>query len=165
MLVRPHALNLSERTVLDAALAAWLDRLQAEALRRAGTHPVWKQVAHGFDAGLRPQARDRFQQEFRGFELKETDELERAGRELTEGLEKNPALLTTLRGGKLAADVAVVGRRSSVPTWPPNWWLPAAAPAGRLGHAPGGGAGGPPAVEVARDAGPERAARRWSRST
>ena len=40
------------------------------------------------------------------FELKETDELERAGRALVEGLEKNPALLYTLRGGKFALDLA-----------------------------------------------------------
>ena len=38
-------------------------RRQAETLRRAGTHPVWKQIAHGFEAGLANQARDRFQQQ------------------------------------------------------------------------------------------------------
>jgi len=47
--------------VLSAALTGWLDQLQAEALKRAGSHPVWKQIAHGFDAGLAAQARDRFQ--------------------------------------------------------------------------------------------------------
>ncbi len=107
-LTRPNTLNLPEQTVLSAALLAWLDGLRAEALKRAGTHPVWKQIAHGFDGGLSLQARDRFAQEFRGYELKETDELERAGRELTDGLERQPALLNTLRVGKVGADVTAV---------------------------------------------------------
>ena len=61
-------------------LTGWLDRLQAEALRRSGSHPVWKQIAVRFEAELAPRARDLFAQELRTFELKETDGLERAGR-------------------------------------------------------------------------------------
>ena len=67
MLSRPEMPSLSEHAVCTAALAAWLDGLQAEALRRAGTHPLWKQITHGFDAGLKVQAQDRFQQVFRKF--------------------------------------------------------------------------------------------------
>jgi hypothetical protein len=107
--------------VLTGALSGWLDRLQAEALRRSGTHPVWKQIAHGFDAGLAVQARDRFAVDFRTFELKETDELERAGRELVDKLEKNPTLLYTLRGGKLVADAFGVFAVLYF-TWVPSWY-------------------------------------------
>lgn len=118
---RPDVLNLSEQTVLSAALTGWLDRLQAESLKRAGTHPLWKSIAHGFDAGLAAQARDRFQQEFRTFELKETDELERAGREMVGKLENKPALLHMLRGGKLALDLVVIGSIIYL-TWVPSWY-------------------------------------------
>lgn len=45
VLVRPAMPSQSEQTVCSAALAAWLDGLQAEALRRSGTHPVWKQIS------------------------------------------------------------------------------------------------------------------------
>src|SRR6476660_6033319 len=109
MLVRPDVLNLGEQTVLSAALSAWLDGLRAEALKRAATHPVWKTIAHGFDAGLASQVRDRFQQEFRTFELKETDDLEHAGQQMVASVEKHPLFLGTLRVAKVAADVVVVG--------------------------------------------------------
>jgi ethanolamine utilization protein EutP (predicted NTPase) len=121
LIVRPTALNLSEQTVLSAALMGWLDRLQAEALKRAGTHPVWKNIAHGFDAGLAMQARDRFGQQLRAFEVQETDDLDRAGEELVNRVEGNPAFLYTLRGGKLAADILVV-ILILVFTWPPAWY-------------------------------------------
>lgn len=121
LLIRPDVLNLSEQTVLSAALTGWLDQLQAEALKRAGSHPVWKQIAHGFDAGLAAQARDRFQQEFRTFELKETDELDTAGQQMVNTLEKNPPLLYAFRGVKLAADVIVVGVIVYL-TWFPTWY-------------------------------------------
>jgi hypothetical protein len=122
LMTRPEVYNLSEQTVLTASLAGWLDKLQAEALRRAGTHPVWKQIAVRFDSELGPQARERFAHEFRAFELKETDELERAGKALVDGLEKNPALLYGLRGGKFAVDLFVVGSVLYF-TWPPGWSL------------------------------------------
>ena len=109
MFLRPNVLNLSEQSVLTSALTGWLDGLQAEALKRSATHPVWKTIAHGFDAGLASQVRDRFQQEFRTFELKETDELEHAGQKMVDAVEKHPMLLYTLRGGKFAVDVFVFG--------------------------------------------------------
>ena len=122
LIVRPEVLNLSEKTVLDAALVGWLDGLRAEALRRADAHPVWKAAARGFDGPLSAEARDRFQQAFRTFELKETDDLETTGRQLVAHLEGNPTLLYSLRGGKLAADAAVVGAAVWF-TWPPGWML------------------------------------------
>jgi ethanolamine utilization protein EutP (predicted NTPase) len=120
LIVRPEVFNLSEQAVLNSALGGWLDRLHSEALRRAGTHPVWKQIAVRFDTELAPQTRDRFVQESRSFELKETDEMERAGRELVERLEKNATLLHTLRGGKLAIDLLIIGGvvyLSAVSSW------------------------------------------------
>jgi hypothetical protein len=120
LVVRPNVLNLSEKTVLDAALVGWLDGLRAEALRRSAAHPVWKAAAHGFDGPLTAEARDRFQQAFRTFELKETDDLETTGRQLVAHLEGNPAVLLGLRGGKLAADVVAVGAVVWF-TWPPGW--------------------------------------------
>lgn len=122
LIVRPDVLNLSEKTVLDAALVGWLDGLRAEALRRSDSHPVWKAAARGFDGPLSAEARDRFQHSFRTFELKETDDLETTGRQLVAHLEGNPTLLYGLRGGKLAADATVVGAAVFF-TWPPGWML------------------------------------------
>jgi hypothetical protein len=121
MVVRPDMLNLSEQTVLSAALMGWLDKLQAEALARAGSHMVWKGIAQGFETGLGTQARDKFQQDYRTFELKETDELEHAGQQMVDALEKNPAALYALRVGKLATDVMVVGG-VLILTWVPSWY-------------------------------------------
>jgi hypothetical protein len=70
---------------------------------------LWKQIAARFDTELAPQARDRFATEFRSFELKESEDLEAAGKALVAGVENNPALLYSLRGGKFAADLVVIG--------------------------------------------------------
>lgn len=121
MLVRPDALNLAEQTVLSAALAGWLDALQAEALKKSAAHPVWKSIAEGFNSGLAVQVRDRFQAEFRRFELQEADDLEKAGKQMVDGIEKNAALLTGLRVLKAAADVAVVIAVLYF-TWVPSWY-------------------------------------------
>lgn len=121
LVARPEVFNLSEPAVLETGLRGWLDRLQAEALRRAPTHSLWKQIAARFDTELAPQARDRFEQDRRAFELKETDELERAGKALVEALEKNPALLYTLRVGKFVLDIAVVAFILYL-TWVPSWY-------------------------------------------
>jgi hypothetical protein len=109
LLTRPDTLNLSEQTVLHDSLKGWLDALQAEALRKSGAHPLWKQIAARFDSELAPQARDRFATDFRAFELKESEDLEAAGKALVAGVENNPALLYTLRAGKFAADLAIIG--------------------------------------------------------
>ena len=70
---------------------------------------------------LSAEARDRFQQAYRTFELKETDDLETTGRQLVARLEGNPGLLLILRGGKLAADGAVVIAVIAA-TWVPSWY-------------------------------------------
>jgi hypothetical protein len=119
VVVRPAMPSLSEHVVCSGAQTAWLDGLQAEALRRSGTHPIWKQITHGFDAGLKTQAHDWFNQVFRTFELKETDELDQAARALPERLANSPALLNTLRLGIVAFDLAAAGAVVWL-TWPPS---------------------------------------------
>ncbi len=109
LLARPGAINIPEHTVLNDALKGWLDALQAESLRKSDTHALWKQIAARFDAELAPQARERFDTEYRAFELKETADLEQAGQALVSNVENNPTLLYTLRGGKLIVDVVTMG--------------------------------------------------------
>lgn len=121
MIIRPDAFNLPEQTVLAAALTGWLDNLHAEALKRAGSHPLWKQIGARFDSELAPRAREQFAQECRSFELKESDDLERVGKAMVDRLEKNPALLITLRGGRLAVDLGIVVA-ILVLTWVPPWY-------------------------------------------
>ena len=108
-LARPEAVNLPEREVLDGALRAWLDQLRTEAIRRAPTHPLWKHLANGFESGLADNARDRFEEDYRRFQLGLADETEANARSLYAGLEQNPALLNTLRGLKIALDAVAVG--------------------------------------------------------
>jgi len=129
VMIRPAVMNLNERTVLDAAVLAWMDHLQTEARKRGSGHPLWKQITQGFDAGLTSQARERYQHEYRSYELRESDEIERASRELTEGLEKNHAVLTSFRVGKAGLDVAVLGTIVAV-SWPPSAWLLLTLPLG-----------------------------------
>lgn len=121
LLVRPEMPSLPEQTVCTTAVAAWLDGLQAEALRRSGTHPIWKQITHGFDAGLKSQTQERFQQAYRGYELKETDELDHEARAVPERLSSNPTLLNTLRLGAHAFDLTAVGAVLWA-TWVPSWY-------------------------------------------
>jgi energy-coupling factor transporter ATP-binding protein EcfA2 len=120
-ITRPAPPNLSEQAVCTAAMEAWLAKLQAEALRRAGTHPLWRQVSAGFDSGLKTQAQDQFAQKLRTLEAKETDELDRMARAVPEKLANSPVLLNGLRGGVIALDVAVVAGLVWA-LWPPNWW-------------------------------------------
>jgi GTP-binding protein EngB required for normal cell division len=107
-LARPEGIQLPERDVLEKARAAWLDQLRTEALRRSGSHPIWLHIARGFDEGLSAEARDKFELGLRGFQLGEADEVERISRSIYAELEKNPAMLTTLRGLKLGLDAASV---------------------------------------------------------
>lgn len=105
---RHPAPAMPELPVLQTALAGWLDGLRKEAARRANTHAVWAHIADGFDHGLADQAQGRFEQAFRGFQLGLADEIDRTARAIYEELEKSPAKLKVLRGGKLAIDMAAV---------------------------------------------------------
>lgn len=104
----PDVATIPEGPILEAALTAWLDQLRAAALRRSNRHPLWEHVAEGFDHDLADQARAKFQQLIRNFQLSLADEVERTARAIYEELEKSPAQLNTLRGGKLALDVAAI---------------------------------------------------------
>lgn len=118
---RSEMTNLPEKTVLANALNGWLEQLQAESLRRAESHSVWKEAVRAFDSGLKQQATDRFQVMSRQFELKEGDELEHAGRALVEKLNANPGLLNGVRYGKIAVDVAAIAAVVWW-TWVPQWY-------------------------------------------
>lgn len=107
-LKRPEPRSLPELPVLEQALDAWLDMLRKEAVRRADSHPVWVHIEKGFETGLADQGKKRFQDGFRGFQLAQADEIDRTARAIYEELEKNPAVLNTLRGGKFAMDVAAI---------------------------------------------------------
>jgi hypothetical protein len=105
---RPEAPNLPELPVLEGALAGWLDQLRKEAVRRGDSHPVWAHIEKGFESGLGEMAEERFQQGFRSFQLGQAAEVERTARALYEELEKNPVILNTLRGSKLALDTGAI---------------------------------------------------------
>jgi hypothetical protein len=107
-LSRPNAPALPEQPLLEEALAGWLDLLRKEAARRADTHPVWEHIEKGFSGGLGDQARERFRQGLGGFRLGLADEVDRTARAIYEDLEKNPAVLNTLRGGKFTLDAAAI---------------------------------------------------------
>jgi hypothetical protein len=108
-LSRPTSPSMPEHQVLGAALAAWLDQLRAESLRRSGQHSLWEHIAEGFDGPLGAQARERFEQGFNSFQADLADEIERTARAIYEELEKSPARLTALRGSKLALDLVAIG--------------------------------------------------------
>jgi len=106
---RPEIATRPEVPVLEEAFAGWLDLLRKEAAHRHGSHPLWNYIAHGFhDGGLAELSHERFQQRLRDFQLSLASEVERTARDIYERLEKNPAMLYTLRGTKLTLDVGVI---------------------------------------------------------
>jgi hypothetical protein len=107
-LTRPEAPALPEQPILEQALAGWLDLLRKEAARRADGHPLWAHVEKGFSSGLAEGARDRFDQGFRAYQLALASEVDHTARAIYEELEKRPVLLNSLRGSKLAIDVAAI---------------------------------------------------------
>lgn len=119
---RPASMNLSEIDVCKAAMIAWLDRLQAESLRRSGQHSLWKQMVHGFDAGLKSQATDLFDQRLMTLSKKETDELDRLARAVPEKLAGNPILLNLLRGGVILLDLVAIGLVCWAAWAMQSWW-------------------------------------------
>ncbi|HEV3384654.1 MAG TPA: GTPase [Gemmata sp.] len=121
LIARPEMFGLSEQTVLTASLTGWVDKLHAEVIKRAGSHPVWKQIAVRFDSELAPQVREQFGTEYLAFELKETDDLERVGRAMVEGLSKNQTILYTLRAGRALVDLAIIALILYL-TWVPSWY-------------------------------------------
>jgi hypothetical protein len=98
----------SERIVMEQAMNGWIDHLRKEAVRRAGTHPVWAHINSGFGSGLGNLARDRFEQGFRNFQLGMADEVDRTARAIYEDLQKNPLALNVLRGTKFALEIGTI---------------------------------------------------------
>jgi hypothetical protein len=106
---RPEAPSRPELPILEDALNGWIDLLRKEAARQAEHHPLWAHVADGFhDGGLAERIRERFDQNYRNFQTGLTSEVDRTARAIYEQLEKTPAVLNTLRGGKFALDAAAV---------------------------------------------------------
>src|SRR5206468_3254314 len=89
-LSRPDTASASERVVMDQAITGWIDFLRKEAVRRAGTHPVWGHINSGFNGGLAEQVRERYDLGFRSFQLGMADEVDRTARAIYEDLQKNP---------------------------------------------------------------------------
>jgi len=113
--------NLSETAVCSAAMDDWLNMLQAESLRRANTHPVWKHLTHAFDAGLRTQARDRFTQCLLAFEKTQTNELDKTAWAVPEWLANTPSVLTVLRLLVVGLDLVILVV-FFLALWFPNWY-------------------------------------------
>jgi hypothetical protein len=105
---RPEQASLPERTVLEHALNGWIDQLRKEAAHRAATHSVWSHIHQGFQSGLADLTKDRFEQGVRGFQLGLADEVERTARAIYEELEKNPAKLNAMRGGKFLLEISSI---------------------------------------------------------
>ncbi len=112
---------LPEQAVLRTGFDAWIDTLRAEALKRGTGHPVWKQIANAFDAGLKNQALVPFEAAVRQFELKEGDELEQAGRSLTDRLAQQPMILGGVRFAKVSFDLLAIALVLWL-TWLPSWY-------------------------------------------
>jgi hypothetical protein len=107
---RPEAALRPEQPILDEALTGWIDLLRKEAARQSGSHPLWGHVVEGFnERELAGRIRERFQQNYRTFQLAEATEVDRTARAIYEQLEKNPTVLNTLRGGKFTLDMAAIG--------------------------------------------------------
>jgi hypothetical protein len=107
---RPDAPSRPELPILDDALNGWIDLLRKEAARHGDDHALWAHVAEGFHAGsFAERIREHFQQDYRNFQTGLTTEVDRTARAIYEQLEKTPAVLNTLRGGKFALDMAAIG--------------------------------------------------------
>jgi hypothetical protein len=112
---RPDAPSRPELPILEDALNGWIDLLRKEAARHANDHGLWEHVESAFhDGGLAERIRERFQQNYRQFQTGLTSEVDRTARAIYEQLEKTPALLNTLRGGKLALDAAAIAAALAV---------------------------------------------------
>jgi hypothetical protein len=104
-LSRPESASRAEQPVLEEAFSGWVDMLRKEAARRSDKHPLWAHVTQGFNSGgLAEQARERFRQQFRDYQIGQTEEVDRTARAIYEELEKSPAMLNAFRAGKFAID-------------------------------------------------------------
>jgi hypothetical protein len=106
---RQEAAGRPEQPVLEEAFTGWMDLLRKEAARQADAHPLWEHISKGFQSGtLGDQARERFNQGMRSFQVGLSEEVDRCARSIYEELEKKPAILNTLRMSKLGLEVAAI---------------------------------------------------------
>jgi hypothetical protein len=107
---RPESAGRAEQPMLEEVFSGWIDLLRKEAARRAGTHPLWDHVVQGFNSGqLAEQARERFRQQLRDYQVGLAEEVERTARDIYEQLEKSPSQLAALRGVKITLDGLAIG--------------------------------------------------------
>jgi hypothetical protein len=107
---RPEAPGRPEQPILEEALAGWLDMLRREAARRSGEHPLWAHINQGFaSTDLTDRAHEQFARLYREFQGGLTMEVDRTARAIYEKLQEKPMLLNSLRGSKLAIDLAAIG--------------------------------------------------------
>jgi hypothetical protein len=107
---RPEAPGRPELPILEDAMTGWLDLLRRESARRGGEHALWSLISQGFAGGsLTDRAREEFARAYRDFQAGLSVEVDRTARAIYEQLQQKPVLLNTLRGGKVALDVAAVG--------------------------------------------------------
>jgi len=126
ILVRPDGVNLAEKEVLDSALRGWLDQLRAESLRRNDRHPFWKHISNGFSSGFGTRANEKFEVDYRRFQLGAADAIDTDSRSLTTLLRTSPILLAAVRTVKLMLDLVAIG----VGIWLAGvtWWALLAIP-------------------------------------
>lgn len=119
---RPEAVVRAETAVLEDAFNAWVDQLRKESAYRHASHPLWTYISQGFHGGgLAESMREQFQLGLKAFHTGQSAETERTARAIYEELEKNPAVLNTLRGTKFALDAGAIG--ATVVTLGHNLWL------------------------------------------
>jgi hypothetical protein len=107
---RPESATRAEQPVLEEAFAGWIDVLRKESTRRSEQHPLWAHVMQGFNSGgLAEQARERFRQQFRDYQVGLSEEVDRTARAIYEELEKNPGALAACRAVKFAIDGVAIG--------------------------------------------------------
>jgi GTP-binding protein EngB required for normal cell division len=110
-----------EQPVLEEAYTGWLDLLRKEAARNAEAHPLWAHINKGFQSGaLGEQAREKFNQCLRAFQVGLAEEVDRCARAIYEELEKKPAVLNTLRVGKLGLETAAIA--GTIIAGGLSWW-------------------------------------------
>jgi energy-coupling factor transporter ATP-binding protein EcfA2 len=97
--------EVAEKPVLDSALQGWVDAMRKEAAFHADASNVWKHIHQGFQSGLGNDVKSRFEQSFPAFQLALHQEVEQTARSIFEDIERNPALLNTLRGTKFTLEV------------------------------------------------------------
>lgn len=105
----PDAPPIPEQPVLEAAAAAWVDGMRANALELESRHELWALVARGFQGELREEFQKQFQSGLANFRASQTDEVDQTARAIYQDLEKSPGTLKALRGSKFALDVAAIG--------------------------------------------------------